>query len=126
MNPTPTGVGPSFFNLDNMLAPQNVALIVVSWSLTELVSRSSVGLPVVRVRLLPILPVVFCELFVFATAGWQPQATFGERVLLGALLGTVTVWGHMAAQKTGLHKLLPFMNPVTVTEENPSKPKKDA
>lgn len=124
-----TGLGPSFFNLDNMLVPQNVALIVVSWSLTELISRSSKGLTFVRKRLLPVLPLIFCMLFVFATASWQPHATHGERLLLGALLGTVTVWGHMAAQKAGLHKYLPFMNPVVVddaTEENTAEPKKDA
>lgn len=130
MDPTTTtGLGPGFFNLDNMLAPQNVALIVVSWSLTELISRSSKGFTFVRERLLPVLPLMFCVLFVLATASWQPRATLGERLLLGALLGTVTVWGHMAAQKVGLHKLLPFMNPVVVdddSEKNAVEPKKDA
>lgn len=122
---TPAGLGPGFFNLDNMLAPQNIALIVVSWALTELISRSSKGLVFVRERLLPILPVVFCELFVFLTANWQPHATVGERALLGALLGTVTVWGHMVAQKAGLHAFMPFMKKAPVSEENDTEPKKD-
>lgn len=112
-------LGPSFFNLDNVLMPQNVALIVVSWSLTELISRSSKGLVFVRERLLPILPLIFCEIFVFATASWQPAATHGERALLGALLGTVTVWGHAAAKKAGLHNWLPFMKDKDSDSENP-------
>lgn len=115
---TVSGLGPGFFNLDNLLMPQNIAVIVAAWSLTELVARSSKGLAFVRDRLLPLLPVAFCLLFVFATAHWQPAATNGERLLLGALLGTVTVWGHMAAQKTGLHGLLPFMQ----RSETPSDP----
>ena len=103
------GLGPGFFNLENLLMPQNIALIVVSWALTELIARSSRGFSFVQERLLPVLPVAFCVAFVFATTSWQPTATYGERVLLGTLLGTVTVWGHMAAQSSGLHALLPFM-----------------
>jgi hypothetical protein len=132
MDPAPvttavSGLGPGFFNLDNMLVPQNIALIVVSWSLTELISRSSKGLEFVRERMLPILPVLFCELFVFATSTWQPAATVGERALLGALLGTVTVWGHMAAQKSGLQGLIPFMKPGADAgaEEKAPEPKKE-
>lgn len=105
----PTGVGPGFFNLDNMLRAQNVVVVVASWSVTELISRAGRGLTFVRERLLPVLPLIFCELLVFATASWQPEATHGERALLGALLGTVTVWGHQAAKRAGLHDLLPFM-----------------
>lgn len=120
--PTTAGLGPGFFNLDNILMPQNIALIVVSWSLTELISRSSKGMQFVRERLLPVLPLIFCELFVFATAHWQPHATHGERALLGALLGTVTVWGHAAAKKAGLHNYLPFMKPAGDADEASEAP----
>lgn len=121
MDPTtPTGLGPGFFNLENLLRGENAALIVASWSLTELISRSSRGLRVVRQRLLPVLPLFFCEVFVFATSHWQPLATHGERALLGALLGTATVWGHMAAKKAGLHEYLPFMRQDDATE--PARP----
>jgi hypothetical protein len=106
-----SGLGPGFFNLDNLMMPQNVALMVVSWALTELVSRATRSSPFVKQHVLPLLPVAFCELFVFLTANWQPEATVGERALLGALLGTVTVWGHVAAGKAGLQKFLPFGQP---------------
>ena len=127
----PSGLGPGFFNLSNVLVPQNVALIVVAWSLTELISRASKGLPFVQERMLPVLPVLFCVAFVFATSSWQPSATYGERMLLGSLLGTVTVWGHMTAQATGLHRLMPFMRAGKngAADDDPKKsttPKKDA
>ena len=107
--PAAKGIGSGFFNLDTILVPQNIALIVVSWSLTELISRSAKGWQFIRDHLLPILPLAFCELFVFATASWQPSATHGERALLGALLGTVTVWGHSFVQNSPFAKYIPFL-----------------
>lgn len=105
------GVGPGFFNIDNVLAFQNALLIVLAWSITELFSRATrkMGNADVRACILTLLPLVLCVAFVLGTAHWQPTATTGERVLLGCLLGTFTVWGHMVAKSTGLHDKLPIL-----------------
>jgi hypothetical protein len=103
------GLGPGFFNIDNLLMPQNMVVIMASWSLTEMFSRVFKGAPFLD-RVIIFLPLVFSLAIVFLTAERQPQATWGERVLLGTLLGTVTVWGHIAGKKTGL--LSPTLPPV--------------
>jgi len=105
------GVGPGFFNIDNVLAYQNAVLIVAAWSITEMLSRATrkMGNADIRASILTLLPLGLCVAFVLGTAHWQPTATTGERVLLGCLLGTFTVWGHTVAKSTGLHDKLPIL-----------------
>lgn len=99
---------PGFLQLDNLLAYQNGLLVMAAWFITEIISRSTRGVIVMQ-RVLPALPILVCEVLVFATTSWQPTATNGERMLLGVLLGALTVNGHMLAKKWGLQDLLPFM-----------------
>ncbi len=107
---------PGFFQIDNLLAYENGLLIVAAWFLTELLSRVTKGVTFVA-RLLPLVPTVICVALVFLTTEWQPEATDGERVILGVLLGMMTVNGHVLAKRWGLHDFLPFMR---------AKPEQDA
>ena len=113
MDPTTVthGLGPGFFNTDNLLMPQNAMLMSLAWGLTEMASRGTRKMSKADLRelVLMLLPVLLCVFFVFLTANWQPQATTGERVLLGIALGVSTVFGHMFAKKTGLHDKLPLV-----------------
>jgi len=134
---TPTGLGPGFFNTDNLLMPQNAMLMSLAWGLTEMASRGTRKMSKTDLRelVLMMLPVLLCVFFVFLTANWQPHATTGERVLLGIALGVCTVFGHNIAKKTGMHDKLPLVKLLmaepqdrsdVVGEKNSSEPKKDA
>ena len=132
MDPTPiTGLGPGFFNTDNLLMPQNAMLMSLAWGLTEMSSRTMRKMTSSDKRelVLMMMPVFLCTFFVFLTSNWQPHATTGERVLLGITLGVCTVFGHMFAKKTGMHDKLPFLKIIMAEakdEKNSSDPKKDA
>ena len=131
------GLGPGFFNTDNLLMPQNAMLMSLAWGLTEMASRGTRKMSKgdLRELVLMVLPVLLCIFFVFLTANWQPQATAGERVLLGIALGVSTVFGHMFAKKTGMHDKLPLLKLLMaepqdrvdyVEAKKDDQPKKDA
>jgi hypothetical protein len=130
-DPNTTGLGPGFFNTDNLLMPQNAMLMSLAWGLTEMASRGTRKMSKGDLRELVLmgLPVLLCTFFVFLTANWQPHATTGERMLLGIALGVCTVFGHMFAKKTGMHDKIPFLKVIMAEpqdEKNSSEPKKDA
>lgn len=117
------GLGPGFFNTDNLLMPQNAMLMSLAWGLTEMASRGSRKMSKGDLRELTLmtLPAFLCLCFVFLTSNWQPHATTGERVLLGITLGVCTVFGHMFAKKTGMHDKLPFLKIIMAEAKDEKK-----
>jgi hypothetical protein len=120
------GLGPGFFNLENMLSYQNGILIMAAWAITEMVSRATrkMSNADLRTSVLMIMPLLLCIAFVLGTSNWQPEATVGERLLLGSLLGSVTVWGHKIAKATGMHDKIPLLNLIMAEkdDEEPDEP----
>lgn len=119
------GLGPGFFNTDNLMRPENLTLMVASWGVTEMASRSTRKMKAADLResILMVLPLALCIVFVFATANWQPDATGGERFLLGCMLGIATVFGHNFAKASGMHDKVPLLKLImTEKGDSPASP----
>ena len=94
----------AFFDLKTLLTYQNVMVMLSSWAVIETAKkmfppffRSPVGL-----RILPALPMLVCLAGVWLTSSWQPDATVGERVTLGIVLGAGTANLHAILKRLGV------------------------
>lgn len=99
----------ALFDLTNLLSYQNVMVIIACWSLVVVARKAAPKFfdGTIGKGLLPIMPVMFGEGLVWATMSYQPDASVGERILLGIVLGTIAANGHTVLKRFGLHGLIP-------------------
>lgn len=99
-----------FFDLEHLLSYQNVLVIIAAWFAVITLRKMFPTFfkeTVAGQRLLPVLPIVFCQAAVWITLSWQPTASWGERVLLGFVLGALTANAHTIFKRFGLHDYVP-------------------
>lgn len=99
----------AFFELSNLLTYQNVLVIVAAWFVVTTLRKMAPAFFVEGVgeKLLPLMPILVCQILVWATVRWQPDASWGERVLLGLVLGALTANAHTILRRFGLQELIP-------------------
>lgn len=99
----------AFFALENLLTYQNVLVIIAAWFAVTTLRKMFPRFFVERwgSRILPVLPAIVCQILVWATVQWQPEASAGERVLLGLVLGAFTANAHSILRRFGLQELIP-------------------
>jgi len=99
------------FELQNLLTYWNVLLIVAVWSLVQTVrgiSPQLFGKEGKLHRVVPAMPMVACSAAVWIPGPWlEASASWGEKVVLGVVLGAITANGHSIVKRTGLQNLLP-------------------
>ena len=103
----------AFFDLKNLLTYQNVLVIIGAWfvitTLRKMFDKFFTANP--GKRLLPIMPILVCQAFVWLTVKWQPTSTWQEKILLGVVLGACTANAHTILRKFGLHDYIPGLRP---------------
>lgn len=99
----------AFFKLENLLSYQNVLVIIAAWFIVTTLRKMFPAFFVVGwgERLLPLLPAAVCQVLVWVTVRWQPDAEWGERVLLGLVLGALTSHAHSVLRRLGLQQFIP-------------------
>lgn len=112
MDPTQTVThAGTFFDLQHLLTYQNVLVVMAAWFIIETLKklvpefwRSKIGS-----RVLVLMPMAVCQLLVWCTIAWQPEASWGERLMLGFVLGFLTAHAHDVLKRFGLHDYLPVL-----------------
>lgn len=101
----------TFFELGNLLTYQNMLVIIGAWFIIETTKKMGGGFHKTTwgKRLLPLLPVIICEIMVWATVKWQPESTPGEKILLGLVLGACTANAHTIFKRFGLTDYIPVL-----------------
>lgn len=101
---------PAIFDLQKLLSYWNVMLIVAVWTGIQMTRRV---LPAyftpqsVLGRLLPMAPIVCCQVAVWIPGPWlDASETAAQRVVLGTVLGALCSNVHAVASRLGLHDLL--------------------
>ena len=98
------------FDLGKLLTHWNALLMVAVWSLIQTARRVLApyltgGAPLAR--LMPLAPMAACCLAVWIPGPWlNPDETWGQRAVLGVVLGALTSNLHNIASRLGLHGLL--------------------
>lgn len=99
------------FELQNLLTYWNVLLVVAVWTVVQTIRGMFPGWLSKGGKLasvVPALPIVICSAAVWIPGPWlTSDASWGERVVLGVVLGALTANGHSIVKKTGLHNFLP-------------------
>lgn len=101
----------AFFQLESLLSYQNVLLILAAWNLIEVAKKlwPSFWRGKVGSKLLVLMPMLVCQALVWATARWQPESTWGEKLVLGLVLAFMTAHAHDVLKRFGLHEYIPFL-----------------
>lgn len=100
----------SIFDLGKLLTYWNALLIVAVWTVIQSVRAAlpdlfAKGKPLAR--LLPLAAIVGCNIAVWIPGPWlAADETWGQRVVLGTVLGALTANFHAVASKLGIHDLL--------------------
>jgi len=99
----------AFFELENLLTYQNVLVMIGTWVLVVTARKTAPKFFTdgFGKRLLPLMPLVFAQALVWATIRFQPDATVGERIILGIILGAIAANGHSVLKRFGLTGLIP-------------------
>jgi hypothetical protein len=96
--------------LSLLLTPWNVLLMVAVWTIIQTVRRVAPSMfahGTVLARLLPVAPVVLCQIAVWIPGPWVSEATTAmERVVLGTVIGACTSNLHAVLSKLGLQSIL--------------------
>ena len=108
--PSPEVVAASIFDLGKLLTHWNALLMVAVWSGIQTARRMLPKLltgTAPLARLMPVAPMVLCCLAVWIPGPWlNPEETWGQRLILGVVLGALTSNLHNIASRLGLHGLL--------------------
>ena len=98
----------AFFDIKTLLSYQNVLVMLACWFVIQTLKRlgkdfwaGSVGQ-----KLIVLMPHAVCQVAVWTTVKWQPDATVGERVVLGIVLAMGTANLHDIAKRLGLQGFL--------------------
>lgn len=106
MEPASAG---AFFDLKHLLTYQNVLVCIAAWNLIELSKRLAPSFfrGPVGSRVLILMPMVFCQILVWATVPWQPESSAGEKIVLGLVLAFLTAHLHDILKRFGLQDYIP-------------------
>lgn len=105
----------TFFNLDNLLAGENILVIIGAWLFTELVKRVvlAIGFPEKGriVGAVPALvPLIAAQVLLFIVLPWMPVGTvIGQRFVLGLVLGFASTHATLLLKRLGLGHLVEFV-----------------
>jgi len=99
----------AFFDLKNLLTYQNVLVIMGAWFIVETLKLMTPKFWLSKhgANLLRLMPMIVCQGLVWVTIKWQPDASVGERILLGIVLGGLTAHSHDILKQFGLQKYVP-------------------
>lgn len=98
------------FDLAKLITHWNALLMVAVWSAIQTARR--VFAPYLTgaaplARLMPLAPMTACCIAVWIPGPWlNPDETWGQRLVLGVVLGALTGNLHNIASRLGLHDLL--------------------
>jgi len=100
-----------FFELDHLLSYQNVLVILAAWSMIQ---TGKLLFPTFFAsergkKWLVLLPGILCQIAVWGTMRWQPDASVGERVVLGIVLATFTAHAHDVLRRFGISAYVPVL-----------------
>lgn len=109
----------AFFDLKSFLSYQNVMLMIACWGLITTAKKMAPAFfdGPIGSRLLPVLPMVLCQAGVWLTVTWQPDASVGERITLGIVLGMGTANIHSILKRLGV--------PVNLLQKGEQAPAQD-
>jgi len=101
----------AMFDVSKLLTHWNALLIVAVWIAIQSTKRAMPdewfdnGKPAARI--LPLLPLIFCNIAVWLPGPWlSPDETWGQRIILGTVLGALTANMHTIASRLGIHGLI--------------------
>ena len=108
--PTPEVIAASLFDLGKLVSHWNALLMVAVWTLIQLVRRLFPGALTgsgALARFMPLAPILLCCAAVWIPGPWlSPDETWGQRLVLGVVLGALTSNIHNLLSKLGLESLL--------------------
>jgi hypothetical protein len=103
-------VAASIFDLGKLLTHWNALLMVAVWTgiqTTRRVLPQFLTGTAPLARFMPLAPLVLCCIAVWIPGPWlNPDETWGQRLVLGVVLGALTSNLHNIASRLGLHGLL--------------------
>lgn len=108
--PTPEVIAASLFDLGKLVSHWNALLMVAVWTLIQLVRRLFPGALTgssTLTRFMPLAPILLCCAAVWIPGPWlSSDETWGQRLVLGVVLGALTSNIHNLLSKLGLESLL--------------------